>query len=161
MSYTQLISPKLGELHRIRRMKLFSTQRRHERYRILYTHKIIQGLVPNPGISLEEESRRGRRCKIPQRRGKVERVKSLKDQSFLVTGPYLFNCLPLSVRNIHDHDRFKFALDMYLENVPDCPRASGYSPPVCDSQGRNSNSLLAWTLEANKKWLRQPSDGQE
>ena len=55
----------------------------------------------------------------------------------------------------------KFALDMYLENVPDCPRPSGYSLPVWDSQGRNSNSLLAWTLEAKQKWLRQTSDRQE
>lgn len=34
---------------RLKRLKLSSTQRRHERYKIIYCYKIIRGLVPNPG----------------------------------------------------------------------------------------------------------------
>jgi hypothetical protein len=36
---------------RLKALKLYSLERRRERYTVLYMWKIIRGLVPNPGIS--------------------------------------------------------------------------------------------------------------
>ena len=80
-----------------------SEERRLERYRIIYTWKVLEGLVPNCGIeavndkSPEETDRLGRRCKIPNTK---KYRKSQREQSFQLGGPRLFNSLPQTVRNV-------------------------------------------------------------
>ena len=44
---------------RLALMKLNSVQRRQERYRIIYIFKILQNLVPNPGIKFDTNCTRG------------------------------------------------------------------------------------------------------
>ena len=53
----------------------------------------MEGLSPNCGVSWSQvEVRNGRRCDIPNK-GKAK-VQSMKNQSFQVSGPRLFDCLP-------------------------------------------------------------------
>ena len=55
---------------RLSSFKLYSLQRRRERYRIIYTWKILEGLVPNVGttnkITSRTSVRHGRLCEIPR-----------------------------------------------------------------------------------------------
>ena len=51
---------------RLSLMKLNSVQRRQERYRIIYIFKILQGLVPNPGIKYDTNTTRGRMVIFPK-----------------------------------------------------------------------------------------------
>ena len=124
-------------------------QRRLERNRIIYTWKILENLAPNCGITEiggSDESRLGRRLKIPSLKGNP-RTNKLKEQAFQINGPKLFNCLPQKVRNQTGQTRkqdlyspgaedFKYKLDMHLETVPDQPRIDGMSPGV------ETNSIL-------------------
>ena len=41
---------------RLRQFKLYSMQRRRERYSIIYAWKVIHGLYPNPGIHLNQST---------------------------------------------------------------------------------------------------------
>ena len=53
---------------RLSLLKMYSQQRRMERYRILYTWKAIENLVPDCGITIRssKESRLGQMCEIPK-----------------------------------------------------------------------------------------------
>ena len=61
--------PAIRELNyweQLQHMKMLSLQRRLERYRIIYTWKTLEGLVPNCGVSVSHESgRNGRKCQVP------------------------------------------------------------------------------------------------
>ncbi len=52
---------------RLERTGILSSERRQERYRCIYTWKILNGLVPNCGVQLESsmDSRRGKTATIP------------------------------------------------------------------------------------------------
>ena len=65
---------------------MYSQERRMERYRIMYTWKINQGLVPNCGLEFtDRESRRGLEVVI-QKLKSSPAVQSLREQSFQVHG---------------------------------------------------------------------------
>ena len=85
----------------LQNMKMLSMQRRLERYRIIYTWKILENLAPNCGITEIEgsdESILGRRLEIPTLKGNP-RTNQFKEQAFQINGPKFFNCLPQRVRN--------------------------------------------------------------
>ena len=89
-------------MDRLKKLRVNSQQRRIERYKIIYTWKILQSLVPNCGIEIatEAEDRLGRRCKIPSFNIKTKpAIQRMRDASFQVTGPKLFNSLPKELRN--------------------------------------------------------------
>ena len=100
--------------------KLYSLQRRRERYRIIYIWKVIKKKVPNINNSIEcyYHIRHGRKCKT------VHVTKSifgtLKESSLLVNGSKLFNILPKHARDLTDVsiDKFKTTLDQFLQKVP-------------------------------------------
>ena len=133
-------------------MNMLSIQRRFERYRIIYSWKILEDLVPNCGVVLvedSEETRLGRKLRVPILKGSAK-TKKLMEQAFQINGAKLFNCLPQMVRNlskkskkINQHidgpEDFKSKLDVYLSTVPDRPRVDGLSPGV------ETNSLLHQT----------------
>ena len=51
---------------RLEHLKMYSQERRLERYRILYLWKILEGYAPNCGIEVAHENKRlGRKTKIP------------------------------------------------------------------------------------------------
>ena len=125
---------------------MLSLQRRLERYRILYTWKTLEGLVPNCGISVSQEmGRHGRKCHIPSINKKAKQsVKTLREQTFQVHGPQLFNALPKNIRNTTkcSVDDFKMKLDKFLESVPDEPNVGGLTPGASTLEARASNSIV-------------------
>ena len=128
---------------RLKRLDLYSLERRRERYGILYIYKILNGLSPN----FEEErfqvktvvsQRRGLQCRVPPIISAASaRIKTLADQSFAVRGPKLFNELPKNLRSGEcSLDSFKGRLDKFLSCIPDLPHLPGYQ------QRAVSNCLL-------------------
>ena len=141
--------PAIKELNywdQLKSMKMISLQRRLERYRVIYTWKILEGMAPNCGINVKLEGGRiGRKCQIPKIQTQARKgVQNLREQSFQVNGPQLFNCLPATVRNMTKCtvEEFKAKLDTFLEKVPDEPSMRGLIPAACTSDARPSNSIL-------------------
>ena len=130
----------------VNKMKMLSVQRRLERYRIIYSWKVLENLVPNCGlekIADSESSRQGRRLKVPDVDRKAATFKKL-EQSFQVNGRKLFICLPAKICNISKGclDEFKMALDKFLETVPHQPKIDGLTPGTQNLSGIYSNSSL-------------------
>ena len=131
------------------KMKMLSLQRRLERYRIIYSWKVLENLVPNcelQEVEASAESQRERRLMVPDVDRKAATAKQL-DQVFQVHGPKLFNCLPAKIRNLTKVglDDFKTALDKWLETVPDQPKIDGLTPGTQDMSGVYSNSIIYQT----------------
>ena len=83
-------------------------------------------------------ARRPRSLEVPNfARGSVG---TLKEQTFQVNGPRLWNTIPNKIRNKTQcsMDEFKMDLDVFLSSVPDEPKISGQVP----LNAENSNSLL-------------------
>ena len=83
---------------RLKMAQMQSQERRLERYRIIYVWKIIEGLVPNCGIETTINERLGRFCKLPVLKKCPAKVSRLRENSFQVKGPQLFNSLPKEIR---------------------------------------------------------------
>ena len=120
---------------------LYSIQRRHERYRIIYLWCILEGLVPNPKphqIIEKVHPRLGRTCAVPI--VKAGPYQQIVFSSFCVQGALLFNSIPKELRNMRNCEKavFKAALDKHLRTVPDEPQIPGYTA----SHQEDSNSLL-------------------
>ena len=128
-------------------LMMISLQRRQERYRIIYIWKILEGLAPNCGIELSgsDDTRQGRKCKVQSiKKGADASAKTLREQTFQVHGPQLFNILPPYLRNLTKcpAEIFKEKLDQYLMKVPDEPSVPGLVPTATTPEARPSNSLL-------------------
>ena len=126
---------------------MISLQRRQERYRIIYVWKILEGLAPNCSIqsAKSDDKRQGRKCKLQTiKTGARASAKALREQTFQVHGPQLFNCLPPFLRNMTkcSVEIFKENLDKYLMTIPDEPSVPGLTPTALTPDARPSNSLL-------------------
>ena len=132
---------------RLEQMKMLSSERRSERYKLLYLWKTLYGDAPSLGIEINTPagSRLGLTLKIPQRSGTKELVQTMKDRFFTGFAPKLFNCLPVEVRESESFGSFKAGLDVFLMGVPDKPVLAGYHTPNWAKNGRQSNSILDWT----------------
>ena len=82
--------------------------------------------------------RRGKLCKIPPFNRYAPRyVQTIKEGSFAIHGPRLFNVLPREIRELEgDIDCFKFELDKFLRRIPDKPALPHYA------QSAAGNGLL-------------------
>ena len=134
---------------RLKTLKLNSMQRRIERYKIIYTWKVLEGLVPNCGIESMKSERRGRLCQVPRHKSQVTSVQSLRESSFQINGPKLFNELPRDLRKKTKCgvEEFKMILDEFLQKIPDQPKCPGLTPVAQKPDATHSNSLLyqlAW-----------------
>ena len=115
---------------RLKALKIYSLQRRRDRYTIIYMHKIKLGLVPNPGFEFEY-----RRCQKFLFKPRYDRKNGRF--TFFCIGPRLFNSIPAELRELDDATQpsnsqvttFKKRLDKYLQSLPDIP-------------GTQNNSLL-------------------
>ncbi len=142
-SFTSYI-PSLRHLNyweRLDALKLYSLERRFERYRIIYIWKILEHKVPNYGIISYESARLGRLCKIPKIMTSAKyKTISLRESSLSVRGAQLFNSIPQHIRNMTNCKvtKFKLDLDNYLKNIPDHPRVKGYTQ-ICHTE---SNSII-------------------
>ena len=126
-----------------------------ERYRCIYVWKILEGISPNCGLEVACNDRRGRVVKIPTIKGSGK-IQSLREASFQVNGPRLFNSLPKSIRNLTKIgiEDFKLKLDKYLEAIPDEPKIPNYTPSTCNqTTGNPTNSIID---HARSETFRRP-----
>ena len=127
-------------------LRLYSLERRRERYQIIYTWRIIEKQVPNidsTPVITQWNPRRGRECRVPPISSSApSSIKSIRFASLPIKGPRLFNVLPQRIRNLAgcSTDRFKGELDRYLASLPDEPLIPGLT------QYRRccSNSVIDW-----------------
>ena len=114
---------------RLSHLKLYSLQRRRERYIAIYVWKILEAIVPTVGLQENTQPRRGRLCYVRSTLGTTHKVCTLVHNSFTYNGTSIFNSLP---REIRDHtgtslESFKRTLDKWLSRIPDEPPTPGYS----------------------------------
>ena len=127
-------------------LKLYSLERRRERYQVIYTWRILEGQVPNidtTPIRSTHSDRRGRMCIPPSLSSSApERIKSIRFASLAHKGPRLFNSLPTEIRNLTgcSVDCFKGALDRYLRTLPDEPLI----PSMTKYKDCDTNSIIDW-----------------
>lgn len=131
-------------------LRLYSLQRRRERYQIIYLWSILESVVPNidstdnqPLVELQSipNSRRGRTIAIPKL--KNSRFGNLRYSSLPFHGARLFNSLPKQLRNLSGCSKmvFKCKLDEYLNKLPDQPLL----PNQFLTQQAPANSILNQT----------------
>ena len=72
------------------------------RYRMLYMRKVLKGVTPNFGIEMKADNGRQRkRSNVPSIATKARAsVKTLRDQTFQVNGPQLFNSISVQLGKI-------------------------------------------------------------
>ena len=123
--------------HRLKELKLFSLQRRRDRYMIIYIFKIIHGFVPNPGIELTLNNRHMSITAQPviPRSHAPAWVKKIRHESLFGQGCRLFNRLPHFLRKAYTETSdqasllasYKTKLNTFLESIPDTPSAPNNS----------------------------------
>ena len=142
----KLNTPGLNYWDRLKHLRLYSLERRRERYRILYVWKILENHVPNIGIEGNDafrklhSERNGVSVKTPLYRTSIpSKVWKLREGSLQYHGAKLFNCLPKEIRGLTGCSlhKFKQSLDAFLSTIQDKPLLQGY--PSSFSQ---SNSLV-------------------
>ena len=130
---------------RLQSLRLYSLERRRERYRIIYVWKMLENMVPNlttdNKITSNTSLRFGRKCVVPSvSRTASSRVQSIREGSLSVNGVQLFNVLPRQIRDMTNVELpdFKKKLDEFLATIPDEPLYPGYT----GIRRAESNSLL-------------------
>ena len=113
------------------KLKMYSIQRRFERYRIIHIWKIIEGLVPNISsnpLNVVNSIRTGRKIFI-RNNLTSSCLGLLRYYSLPVHGARLFNILPAFIRNKSNCSTlsFKSTLDKFLEYIDDEPQIVGYT----------------------------------
>ena len=136
----------------LKRLKLYSLERRRERYMIIYIWRILERQVPDFTTgriySTNEGGRLGRRCSYSTVCSNAPSdIKNIRYASLSIRGPQLFNTLPPEVRNVTNCsvEEFKTELDRFLSNVPDEPQIPGYTA----MRRAESNSLVDMTSHHN------------
>ena len=130
-AFTKHISGKcfLSYSKRLEVLKLYSLQRRRERYGIIYVWKIIERLVPNLSdpITCSFSDRRGRACVVCH--SGAGRLGTLKYNSIRWRSMRMFNRLPKAICMLFSCSvvGFKSKLDSYLRNIVDLPCHPGFN----------------------------------
>ena len=123
---------------RLRKLKLYSLQRRRERYVLIHAYKIYLKLAPNdPNLEFHNHPRLGLQCRRKMIKTKVARIQTLRFNYFSHYAPRLFNVLPAKIKTAKTIMAFKHKLDKLLKRVPDTPPIKGY-PRL------NNNTLPEW-----------------
>ena len=142
----------------LKKLKLYSQERRRERYMTIYVWRILEGQVPNISdsergsirtklsqrLDENEGDRLGRKCDIPCiKTSSTKQTQNLREASLCVRGQKLFNILPKQLRDMKGCTKevFKNALDKHLSTVPDEPHIQGYA----HLRRADTNSLLDMT----------------
>ena len=129
---------------RLETLKLYSLQRRRDRYSIIYVWKIVEGLIPNLSdpITCSLSDRRGRTCI-------VYHAGAGRYNSFRCRSIRMFNRLPKCIRMLTSCsvNRFKSELDSYLRNIVDLPCQPGFNNSLdggdCLHGGHYADDLAA------------------
>ena len=110
---------------RLKYLKVYSLERRRERYDLIYIYKTLKSQVPNVGINFKWSQRRGRTIVPPPvHKNSTSHAATLRRYSFRSRAAFLFNHLPSELRNIHEQtsmDLIKRKIDYYLSKVVDDP----------------------------------------
>ena len=132
---------------RLKRLKLYSLERRRERYMILYMYNIHIGSVPGLGFLSTSNLRTKTKYYPKVNKRATAEVRSIRYSSFFTQGPLLFNLLPEELREAvtpesPDHipkmkAAFKVKVDKWLELIPDEPTTTGLQRAAA------SNSIIA------------------
>ena len=120
-------------------LRVYSQERRRERYQICFVWKLSQGLVDGYSLTWQWNERRGRfATPNPIPPSAPSMVKQARERSLGVHGPKLFNLLPITLRNENSgvFPLFKNHLDIYLSTIPDQPTTPALARAAA------SNSLL-------------------
>ena len=113
---------------RIQDLKIYSLERRRERFTILYLYRFIIGLINIPAFEVYGE-RFNNKEETNYKGYTTEAIKALRQSSFFYRGPQIFNLLPVELRAFEEivrptqyHvDCYKKKLDDYLSLIPDQP----------------------------------------
>ena len=124
---------------RLKRLSLMSLQRRRERYIVIHMWKLKNGHTSNDlQISFNNHKRHGIIAEVPAlSKGCKSRFQTIRENSFKVKGPRLWNCIPKQIRSYTELETFKQQLTKFMLLVPDKPPIRGFTPP-------NPNSILDW-----------------
>ena len=123
--------------------RMYSTERRVERYRIIYVWKIVRGLVPNCGMDWGTHGRRGLLVQLPPLSGSRMAIRTLREKAFHTEAARLFNLMPGHLRE-HTGSTlsFKSAIDAVLASVPDTPSSDSRRTFATDGVGAPTNRLV-------------------
>ena len=131
---------------RLKKLKMYSLERRRDRYLIIYGWQQIEKIKENV-LKLELSGRNSNR-RIKQRQAsnygaEKERIlPSIKTKIHHCPARKIeraFNCMPRELRDVTGvkTETFKKYLDKWLSEIPDQPRGGGYAGQVA----ANSNSI--------------------
>ena len=138
---------------RLSSLKLYSLQRRRERFIFIHMWKIFKGLSPNDlHFQFQNHLRLGPQCKRKIYKCSSASVSSIRHNYFSCVGPRLFNILPSFIKNANTLETLKSRLDKFLIKIPDQPPTPGYASV-------NSNSLLELTYFINRIAVDMSVDG--
>ena len=108
----------------LKELKLYSLQRRGERYDVFYCWKILEDIVPPINNCSENSllhnvySPRGRLCSVPtiNQRSKTAQ-QTIRKNSFAASAAKLFNSMPTWLRYITNcpFEKFKTGCDAFLQ----------------------------------------------
>ena len=117
---SQIRDMSLKELNyweKLSQLRVYSQERRRERYQICFLWKLSQGLISGYSVNWQIHDRRGRFV-IPRTvpKSAPARVRQARERSLAVHGAKLFNLLPKQLRNENSGDfaLFKNNFDIYL-----------------------------------------------
>ena len=116
---------------RLKDLRIYSLERRRERFLILYLYRFILGLIDIPCFEVYQE--RGITIKSKYNNKAPESIKKLRRSSFFYRGPQLYNILPEKLRILEEivtptkgHvESYKKRLDDFLKGIPDQPTIPG------------------------------------
>ena len=129
---------------RLKDLKIYSLQRRRERFAILCVYRIIIGIMEYQGFEVYME--RGLKVRTKYDPRAPPSMRRIRHSSFFYKGPQLYNLLPPELRQFQEIevpsqsnvDQFKKNLDRYLENIPDQPDV----PDLNHFRAAKTNSLI-------------------
>ena len=119
---------------KLRAAKIYSQERRRERYMTIFLWKISQGMTS--GYNLEFTSMYGIRGRTVLPKDIVmtshSLVRKARESSIGVKGARIFNLLPVEIRNIEAENVavFKNRLDAFISQIPDQPTTTGLGRPA-------------------------------
>ena len=113
---------------RLGKLRMYSQERRRERYQIIFIWKLSQALVTGYSLPFQNSDRRGLLVTVPpMATNSASAVRKAREASLQVKGARLFNLVPKEIRNLSGVtvETFKSGLDAWLNQIPDQPTIPG------------------------------------
>ena len=123
-----------------------------EHFSVLNVWKCLEGPTPNIGFKINTESNEEAILTIPRLSRHQGRVRTLREDSHLVTGSQLFNGLPSGIQKLTGiiAAQFKVCLDMLLTLIPDEPSIEGLTSEVANIHTAKASNILTDALTSTK-----------